>query len=359
MAMIHIENLGKSFGENVIFHDINLDIEKGDCVSVIGPSGCGKSTFLRCINMLEVPTTGHVYINDRDITAKNSPIDEIRRNMGMVYQSFNLFSHKTVLENVVMAPMLVNKMSKKEAIEKAKECLSMVGMTERADFMPSQLSGGQKQRAAIARCIAMNPEFVLFDEPTSALDPTMVGEVLSVIRRLVNNGMTCIIVTHEMSFARSVSSKVIYMDEQGIYEMGSPNQIFGDPKREKTRAFILHVKTFDKKISSKDFDIFEFNSSFENFCRNLMVPPKQVMRMELVLEELLVHVLLPEYDEIIPEIDIKTDFREKEGDFTFSIQFNGKPFEIIENEENSISLTLIKSLSKNFVVNENNISFSM
>lgn len=220
MPVIHIEGLSKSFGSNLVFQDINVDIEKGDCISVIGPSGCGKSTFLRCINLLEQPTGGRVFIDGQEITAKGAPLDQIRRKMGMVYQTFNLFSHKTVLENVMMAPMQLQGLSKEDAIHLAMECLTQVGMAERADYMPSQLSGGQKQRAAIARCVAMKPEIILFDEPTSALDPTMVDEVLAVIRRLVNRGMTCVIVTHEMSFAKAVSSQVIYMDEKGIYEMG-------------------------------------------------------------------------------------------------------------------------------------------
>ena len=249
MSMIHIEGLSKSFGSNLVFQDIHVDIEQGDCISVIGPSGCGKSTFLRCINLLERPTAGSVYIDGQEITAKGAPLDQIRRKMGMVYQTFNLFSHKTVLENVMMAPMQLQGLSKKDAFDLAMECLTQVGMAERADYMPSQLSGGQKQRAAIARCVAMKPEIILFDEPTSALDPTMVDEVLAVIRRLVNRGMTCVIVTHEMNFAKAISSQVIYMDEKGIYEMGPPAQIFDAPKRERTKAFINRLKTFQQTIT--------------------------------------------------------------------------------------------------------------
>ena len=267
MPVIHIEGLSKSFGSNLVFQDINVDIEKGDCISVIGPSGCGKSTFLRCINLLEQPTGGRVFIDGQEITAKGAPLDQIRRKMGMVYQTFNLFSHKTVLENVMMAPMQLQGLSKEDAIHLAMECLTQVGMAERADYMPSQLSGGQKQRAAIARCVAMKPEIILFDEPTSALDPTMVDEVLAVIRRLVNRGMTCVIVTHEMSFAKAVSSQVIYMDEKGIYEMGPPAQIFDSPKRERTRAFINRLKTFQRTITDRNFDIYGLNGAVVEFCR--------------------------------------------------------------------------------------------
>lgn len=241
MSMIHIEGLSKSFGSNLVFQDIHVDIEQGDCISVIGPSGCGKSTFLRCINLLERPTAGSVYIDGQEITAKGAPLDQIRRKMGMVYQTFNLFSHKTVLENVMMAPMQLQGLSKKDAFDLAMECLTQVGMAERADYMPSQLSGGQKQRAAIARCVAMKPEIILFDEPTSALDPEMVGEVLEVMKELAQEGMTMVVVTHEMGFAREVGSRVLFMADGKLLEEGSPADIFGNPQHPRLQDFLGKV----------------------------------------------------------------------------------------------------------------------
>lgn len=207
MSLVEIKNLTKRFGDNLIWENVNESIEKGDVIVIVGNSGCGKTTFLRCINMLETPSSGQIFIDGDKITAVGADIDKIRSKMGMVYQNFNLFSHLTVLKNIIKAPMVVNKIPKEQAIKEGMEYLRMVGMQERADFMPDQLSGGQKQRVAIARCLAMKPEIILFDEPTSALDPTMVDEVLAVIRNLAKSGFTCVIVTHEMAFAKSVQGK--------------------------------------------------------------------------------------------------------------------------------------------------------
>jgi polar amino acid transport system ATP-binding protein len=223
--MISIRNLYKSYGDNLVLENISVDIEDDEVVAIIGPSGCGKSTFIRCINLLEQPDSGQIFIGGEEITKKGADIEAIRRRLGMVFQSFNLFSHKTVLENIILAPMNVLKMPQKQAVREAMEYLEMVGISNRADHMPDQLSGGQKQRVAIARCLAMHPEVILFDEPTSALDPTMVDEVLSVIRKLVKSGLSCIIVTHEMNFARNAATTVFYMDDRGIYEKRAPAQI--------------------------------------------------------------------------------------------------------------------------------------
>lgn len=344
MPILEVQGLAKSFGENLIFRDVNFQLEHGDCVSIIGPSGCGKSTLLRCINMLETPSAGQIYIKGREITAKNAPLDEIRRDMGMVYQSFNLFSHKTVLENVMLAPMLINGLSKQEAMALGMECLAQVGMTERADFHPHQLSGGQKQRAAIARCVAMKPELILFDEPTSALDPTMVDEVLTVIRRLVNQGMTCMIVTHEMNFAKNVSSHVMYMDDQGIYEMGPPSQVFDAPEREKTRSFVQRIKTFSWTITSRGFDIFAMNQALEDFCRKQMTPPRQVHRLELVLEELLMHLLLPRLPEEQLSVEVTVNYSVKEEQFSASLRYAGPTLQQQDIPADDLSLILVQAM---------------
>lgn len=285
--MISVKGLKKQFGDLLVWEGIDVEINKGDCVCIIGPSGCGKSTFLRCLNVLETPTAGQVFIDNEEITAKGAPVDKIRRKMGMVYQSFNLFSHKTVLENVIMAPMLLDKKDKKTAIAQGMRYLDMVGMTERADYMPAQLSGGQKQRAAIARCLAMEPEVILFDEPTSALDPTMVDEVLSVIRVLIKNGMTCVIVTHEMNFAKNAASQIFYMDDHGIYERGTPEEIFEHPTREKTKAFINRLKVFEYRKQVPDFDYYEFISMVSAYCRKYGFKNRQIHSIEVITEELL------------------------------------------------------------------------
>nr|WP_072524817.1 amino acid ABC transporter ATP-binding protein [Clostridium sp. Marseille-P3244] len=354
MSVIHIEGLAKSFGSNLVFQDINVDIEKGDCISVIGPSGCGKSTFLRCINLLERPSAGRVYIDGQEITARGAPLDQIRRKMGMVYQTFNLFSHKTVLENVMMAPMHLRGLSRQEAMELAMDCLGQVGMVERADYMPSQLSGGQKQRAAIARCIAMKPEIILFDEPTSALDPTMVDEVLAVIRRLVNRGMTCIIVTHEMNFARAISSGVIYMDEKGIYEMGPPSQVFDAPKRERTKAFINRLKTYRQTVTERDFDIYGLNGAVVEFCRRQFASEKQIYRVQLVLEELLINIMLPQMKGERIAIDVTVEYSMK--DSTLSVTaFADQDFSMELQGEDSLSLDMLKAVCTNIVREGNSV----
>ncbi len=239
--MIYVEDLHKSFGNLQVLKGINQHIAKGEKIAVIGPSGSGKSTFLRCLNMLEVPTKGKITIDGAEITAPGSDINKIRQKMGMVFQQFNLFPHKTVMENITLAPITLKKMHKEEAETKAEELLRRVGLLDKAAAYPAQLSGGQKQRIAIARSLAMNPEIMLFDEPTSALDPEMVGEVLEVMKDLANEGMTMVVVTHEMGFAREVGSKVLFMDEGVVMEEGTPEQIFNDPRNERTKSFLNKV----------------------------------------------------------------------------------------------------------------------
>ncbi len=239
--MIYVEDLHKSFGTLQVLKGINQHIAKGEKIAVIGPSGSGKSTFLRCLNMLEVPTKGKITIDGAEITAPGSDINKIRQKMGMVFQQFNLFPHKTVMENITLAPLTLKKMHKDEAQAKAEELLRRVGLLDKAAAYPAQLSGGQKQRIAIARSLAMNPEIMLFDEPTSALDPEMVGEVLEVMKDLANEGMTMVVVTHEMGFAREVGSKVLFMDEGIVMEEGTPEQIFTNPQNERTKSFLNKV----------------------------------------------------------------------------------------------------------------------
>lgn len=239
--MIHVNNLHKSFGKNDVLKGINEHINKGEVVVVIGPSGSGKSTFLRCLNLLEVPTEGKIIFEGNDITDKKNDINKLRQKMGMVFQQFNLFPHKTVLENITISPIKVKGINKEEANKKAMDLLKMVGLVDKAEAYPSSLSGGQKQRIAIARALAMEPDVMLFDEPTSALDPEMVGEVLGVMKDLANGGMTMVIVTHEMGFAKEVGDRVLFMDGGVIVEQGTPEEIFNNPKNPRTIDFLSKV----------------------------------------------------------------------------------------------------------------------
>ena len=239
--MIEVNNLKKEFGKLEVLKGISEKIEENQVVCVIGPSGSGKSTFLRCINLLETPTSGEIYIDGEQINGKNIDINKIREKLGMVFQNFNLFPHMTTMDNITISPIRVNKSSRAEAEKEAKELLEMVGLQDKANVYPASLSGGQKQRAAIARALAMKPEIMLFDEPTSALDPEMVGEVLQVMKDLAHRGMTMVIVTHEMGFAKEVADRVLFMDEGMIVEQGTPEEIFGNPQNERTKIFLSKV----------------------------------------------------------------------------------------------------------------------
>lgn len=239
--MINVNDLTKKFGKLQILNGINLNITKGEVVVLIGPSGSGKSTFLRCLNLLEVPTGGVISFEGQNITTKSYNINASRQKMGMVFQHFNLFPHKTVLENITMAPIKVKKLDGQQANKIAMDLLKTVGLEDKKDAYPSQLSGGQKQRIAIARALAMEPHVMLFDEPTSALDPEMVGEVLDVMKKLAEGGMTMVIVTHEMGFAREVGDRILFMDGGKIVEQGTPEQVFGNPKETRTRDFLSKV----------------------------------------------------------------------------------------------------------------------
>ena len=240
-VLIEVKNLKISFGDLHVIKDLSTTIKKGEKIVVIGPSGSGKSTFLRCLNRLETPDSGTIIFEDNDMTAPATNLDLCRQKMGMVFQHFNLFPHMTIIDNITYAPVKLGKMTKPDAEKKAKELLERVGLSEKADNYPIQLSGGQKQRVAIARALAMEPEVMLFDEPTSALDPEMVGEVLDVMKKLAETGMTMVIVTHEMGFAREVANRVLFMDEGVIMEEGTPEQIFSHPTSERAKLFLSKV----------------------------------------------------------------------------------------------------------------------
>lgn len=239
--MINVRNLYKSFGKNEVLKDINETIKKGEVVVIIGPSGSGKSTFLRCLNLLEEPTSGVINFEGEDITNKKVDINKIREKMGMVFQQFNLFPHKTVIENLTIGPTKIKNISNGEAIKKGSELLEKVGLLDKKNVYPNSLSGGQKQRIAIARALAMEPDVMLFDEPTSALDPEMVGEVLNVMKSLAKDGMTMVVVTHEMGFAKEVGDRILFMDDGRIIEQGTPEEIFQNPKNSRTKDFLSKV----------------------------------------------------------------------------------------------------------------------
>ena len=240
-VLIEVRNLEKSFGDHQVLKDISLDVHKGEVISIIGPSGCGKSTFLRSINLLERPTGGSIVFEGVDILDPKTDVDLLRRKIGMVFQSFNLFPHKTVKENIMLAPVKLKIMTEEEASAKADELLARIGLQDKADQYPSRLSGGQQQRVAIARALAMNPDVMLFDEPTSALDPEMVGEVLNIIKDLADSGMTMIVVTHEMGFAREVSDRVLFFNDGVIAEENTPDEFFGNPQNERLKDFLSKI----------------------------------------------------------------------------------------------------------------------
>jgi polar amino acid transport system ATP-binding protein len=343
--MIKIEHLSKKFGDLVVLKDISTEIKTGEVVTIIGPSGTGKSTLLRCLNLLETPSGGSITINGEDILDKKTDVAKVRQKMNMVFQSFNLFSHLSVLENLTLGPIKLQGISEQDAQAKALELLRLVGLAEKADSYPDELSGGQQQRVAIARCLAMEPDIILFDEPTSALDPTMIREVLSVIRRLAKEGMTMAIVTHEMDFARDVSNRVLYMDEGLIYEEGTPEQIFEHPQKEKTRAFINRILSYTRGISSPDYDLYAINAEIEAFCEKQILPKKTRNNLLLLVEELL-QIYAPYLGPIV--LDMTITYSEKNDRLELICESTGEQANPIESEslDDELGLMIIRNLTE-------------
>ncbi len=319
--VIEVEHLSVRFGDQVVLRDVSVRVAKGEVISVIGPSGTGKSTFLRCLNLLQRPTGGSVRVGGVDLLARGADVPRVRRRMGMVFQSFNLFAHLTALDNLTLGPVKLLGTPRPEAEKKAMETLRMVGLAEKAGSLPDELSGGQKQRVAIARCLAMEPEILLFDEPTSALDPTMVSEVLAVMRRLAREGMTMVVVTHEMEFARDVSSRVLYMDEGVVYEEGSPAQVFDAPRRDRTRAFVERRRSATFRVASPDYDLYALNASLEAFCDRHALPRQTRHDVVLLAEELLqIHApLLP-----ATPLDVVLAYSEKTDRLELAVESKGE-----------------------------------
>ena len=341
--MIQVEHLRKAYPNVTPLLDVNFTVEKGEVISVIGPSGTGKSTLLRCINLLERPTSGKIIVNGEEITNPKCNMQKVRQQMGMVFQSFNLFSHIKILENIMLGPMKLLGTDRQTAADDGMRLLRMVGLEDKALAYPDELSGGQKQRVAIARALAMQPEIVLFDEPTSALDPTMVGEVLSVIRDLAEKGMTMMIVTHEMKFARDVSTRVFFMDQGILYEEGTPEEIFEHPQKENTRSFIKRLKLFRYEILQKSFDFVALNVQIEAFGRHNLLSQRTIRNIQLCFEELFVQTLLPHLPEQ-PQASLEIEYAELDGTATVTLTYGGAVLNPTEMAD-ELSMTLIQSIT--------------
>ena len=339
--MIEIKHLRKEFDDETIpLKDINVTINNGDVISIIGPSGTGKSTLLRCINMLCEPTSGSIIVDGQDITKRGCNLNEVRKKMGMVFQSFNLFGHLTVIENIMNPQITLLGRSRQEAYDKAMYLLDSVGLSSKVFSYPDELSGGQQQRIAIARTLAMDPDIILFDEPTSALDPSMIGEVQSVIKVLAKSGRTMMIVTHEMDFARKISNRIFFMYDGTIYEEGSPKDIFEHPKREKTRRFIQRLSTLSYRIDSTDFDIESISEELQKYGEKLLIEAERLTKLTLALEEICINNIAAESDN--PDILVKVEYSEKLDVLTMIIKYNGNTFDIKEAKSSKVFLSLLE-----------------
>ncbi len=345
--VITISHLMKAYPNVTPLKDVNAEIRKGDVVTIIGPSGTGKSTLLRCLNRLEAPTRGSILAFGQEMTtAKPSQLSAARRKMGMVFQSFNLFGHLTVVENIILGPMLLKGVPEQDAAANAMRLLRMVGLAEKADRYPDELSGGQRQRVAIARTLAMEPEVVLFDEPTSALDPTMIGEVLSVMKQLAADGLTMLIVTHEMQFARDVSTRVFYMDQGVIFEEGSPEEIFDHPRRDRTRIFIQRLKTLSLSAQSPDYDFIGQTESIRQFGEKNFLGRRRVLAMQSVYEEILAQSIVPRAGGSFP-VTISVEYSESEDRLEMRFTWSGADFDPMRDGD-ELSVKLVKAAVQSY-----------
>ncbi len=347
--MIKIEHLKKKYPNVTPLEDVSTEIHDGDVISVIGPSGTGKSTLLRCINLLENPTSGRIWIDEDEITDRKCDINRVRQRMGMVFQSFNLFGHMTVIENIMFSPVSLKGMSRQEAYDKGMALLRMVGLAEKSLNYPDELSGGQKQRVAIARTLAMDPEIILFDEPTSALDPTMVGEVEAVIRQLARgegskrSAKIMMIVTHEMNFARAISNRVFYMDEGGIYEDGTPEQIFDNPSKDNTRRFIRQLKVLELNIESCDYDFLGMASQIEAYCNKHQILRSRANRILVAFEETI--GLLMRDAAAVSHIQAVCEYSEQLESAEWTFCYGGPPVNLIM-EGDELSISVLKGMTE-------------
>ena len=340
--LLEIQHLKKQYGQTVPLKDVNLTVNSGEVISIIGPSGTGKSTLLRMINHLEEATAGKIYLRGKEITSPDCEMSQVRQKIGMIFQSFNLFPHLTVVENIMAAPVALKGLSRQEAYDKAKELLASVGLSAKTFSYPDELSGGQQQRVAIIRALAMEPEILLLDEPTSALDPTMTGEVEAVIRKVAASGATMMMVTHSMELAQRVSTRILYMDEGGIYEEGTPKDIFSRPQKERTRQFIGQLKVLKISIDSQNFDIYGSNADIAAFCQKNDIPVGQARYLMLLLEELCSQILLPRLPD--PLINLTAEYSPLEERIMVWLEYNGSPFDIRESD-NKLSLKIVQVIA--------------
>ena len=338
--MIRLEHVKKEYPNATPLRDVSVEIHEGDVIAIIGPSGTGKSTLLRCINLLDKPTAGRIWVDEDEITDRRCDINRVRQRMGMVFQSFNLFGHMTAIENIMFSPVTLKGMSRQKAYDKGMALLRMVGLGEKALNYPDQLSGGQKQRVAIARTLAMDPEIIFLDEPTSALDPTMVDEVQSVIRALAESGKTMMIVTHEMNFARAIANRVFYMDDGGIYEDGTPEQIFDHPQKELTRRFIKKLKVLEFHIEGRDFDFMAAGTEIDRYCQQNGITPKAKYRIRLAFEELILQILLPRL--AAPQLHAAIEYSAQERKARLAVTYGGERFDPRETD-NELSYTVLQT----------------
>ena len=327
MSLLEVEGLKKSFGALNVLKGIDLTVENGERIAIIGSSGCGKSVFLRSLCLLEKPDAGRIRIDGREITAPGAKVDQIRRSIGMVFQKFHLFSEMDVMDNLCLAPVRLKGMSREDAEKEAMELLSQVGLASRAHAWPTVLSGGQQQRIAICRCLMMKPKILLFDEPTSALDPTMVGEVLAVIRMLAKRDMSLLLVTHEMNFAREIADRVLFLADGVIYEQGTPQEIFDAPRREKTIAFIHKIKYFTFEIVNRQFDLMALFGGLQNFGEKYGLTPQEINQLQVCCEDL-ISAMLDGIDSAGADAGMKLDVSYAETDHATEIRLTcgGSPF---------------------------------
>lgn len=342
--MIELRNVTKKYENALPLNSVNVTINEGDIIAVIGPSGTGKSTLLRCINMLSKPTSGQIFIDGEEITAKDADIQRLRRKCGMVFQQFNLFNHLTVLENVCEPQTHILKRTPQDACDIAMKYLRQVGMEDKIYNYPDELSGGQKQRVAIARTLATDPEVILFDEPTSALDPTMVAEVECIIKQLATEGRTMMIVTHEMEFAKNIANRVFYMDEGGIYEDGPVNQIFDNPQKEKTRRFIKQLKTLELSITAESKNFLDIVYEIQCFCEKNMIGRRTNNNIVLFIEEFLFNTVIPVLcPQTVLNLNLEVDKNGEE--VSLSVSGAGLNENLLEKTD-KISMNLIKYCTK-------------
>ena len=357
MAILEVRGLSKSFGDLTVLDSVDLSVQEGERIAIIGASGCGKSVFLRCLNLLERPDAGSIAVGGREITAQGAKVDEIRRQMGMVFQRFCLFSHRNVMDNLCLAPTELLGMPREAAEEKAMGLLREVGLAAKAGAFPRVLSGGQQQRIAICRALMMEPKVLLMDEPTSALDPAMVGEVLAVIRMLAKQGRTMLIVTHEMNFAREVADRVLFFSDGGIYEQGTPEEIFDSPQREKTVAFIQKRKYFTYEIRSKEgFDLMELQGGIWSFAEKYGIGGARVYALQYCAEELIYEFFDYSFrDTDAVQMTLALTYAQAQDVITLELESSGAaydPFltesEAAEDDDAHIGITILKKRIENF-----------